>query len=121
MKVIEARTEKARVNKVKKVIKSAGNKIASVHFVRRKDGKLRRMSFRLGVQNPAYAMKPSGKRFSQRKERDEANLQMTVYDVNKVRRNKKGKIAGRGDWRCIPLNNVKRICVNGTIYKVKSA
>ena len=78
------------------------------------------MCYRLHASKPTYATKPSGKRFRARKERDEGNLMMTVLDVNKVRRDKKGKIAGRGDWRTIPMENVERVCVKGEIYKIKS-
>ena len=78
------------------------------------------MCFRLHAQRPGYATKPSGKRFRARKERDEGNQMLTVLDVNKVRRDKKGNIAGRGDWRTIPLENVNRVCVKGVIYKISS-
>ena len=119
MKVITLKSEKARVRRVRKLIESAGNKIGSVHFRKRSDGELRRMCYRLHTSAPTYATKPSGKRFRQRAARDSDNNMMTVIDTNAVIRNKKGKIAGRGDWRTIPLENVVRVCVNGTIYRIR--
>lgn len=120
MKVIVRKTEKARIRKVRDLILSAGNTIGSVHFRKRSDGTKRRMCYRLHAQKPTYAMKPTGKRFQKTKARDADNQMLTVLDVNKVRRDKKGKIAGRGDWRTIPLETVERVCVKGEIYKIKS-
>lgn len=118
MKVIECRDKRARVSKVKKLIMSAGNTIGSVHFVKRSDGTLRKMCYRLHARKPGYAAKPTGKRFKSRLEKNiKVNL-LTVLDVNKVRRDKKGKICGRGDWRSVPVDTVKRICVKGEIYKI---
>ena len=120
MEVINRKGQKARVRKVKELILSAGNTIGSVHFRKRSDGTKRRMCYRLHATKPTYATKPSGKRFKARKARDADNQMLTVLDVNKVRRDKKGRIAGRGDWRTIPLENVERVCVKGTIYKIKA-
>jgi len=120
MKVVVRKSEKARVRKVKDLILSAGHTIGSVHFRKRSDGSKRRMCFRLHAAKPTYATKPSGKRFKSRKARDSDNQMMTVLDVNKVRRDKSGKISGRGDWRTIPLDTVERVCVKGEIYKIKS-
>jgi len=119
MQVIVRKTEKARVRKVKDLILSAGHTIGSVHFLKRSDGTKRRMCFRLHASKPTYATKPTGKRFKSRKARDSDNLMLTVLDVNKIRRDKKGKISGRGDWRTIPLESVERVCVKGEIYKIK--
>jgi len=120
MKVIALKTEKARVRRVKNILLSAGNTIGSAHFTKRSDGSKRRMCFRLHTKNPTYAAKPSGKRFQSRKARDSDNQMLTVYDVNKVRRDKKGKISGRGDWRSVGLETVTRICVKGEIYKIRA-
>ena len=120
METIAIKSLPARVKKIKKVIQSAGNQIGSVHFVKRTDGKLRKMCYRLHARKPGYAPKPTGKRMQKRIAKDSDNLQMTVLDVNKVLRDKKGKICGRGAWRTIPLDNVKRICVNGKIYRIKN-
>ena len=119
MQVIKTRSRVARIKKVQTLIESAGNKIGSVHFRKRSDGTLRRMCYRLHVQTPGYAIKPTGKTIQKRVSKDRDNLQMTVFDVNKVRRDKKGKISGRGDWRTIPLESVERVCVKGEIYKIK--
>ena len=120
MEVVEVKTEKGRIEKVRQLILSAGNKIGSVYFKKRSDGSLRRMNFRLHVYHPTYACQPLGKRHKSRVSKDYNNHQMTVLDVNKVRRNQKGRISGRGDWRTIPLEKVERICVNGKIYRIKS-
>jgi len=82
------------------------------------------MAFRRHVINPSYAPSPNSKSFKSRKAQDSDNMQLTVLDVNKVLRAKsgrrKGKISGRGAFRTIPLENVKRLCVQGTIYKILS-
>lgn len=119
MKVITLKTEKARVRKVRELIMSAGHTIGSAHFTKRSDGSKRRMCFRLHAAKPTYATKPSGKRFQSRKARDSDNQMITVLDVNKVRRDKNGKICGRGDWRTIPLETVTRTCIKGEICKIK--
>jgi len=120
MKEVQIKSTPARVKKVREILYSVGNRIGAVHFKRRKDGTLRKMCYRLHTTNPSYAVKPNGKRFKQNKEKDTENLQMTVFDVNKVVRDKKGRICGRGAWRCIPLENVIRVKVNGEIFRIKS-
>lgn len=123
MEVITTKTEKAKINKVRKIIESTGNKIGSVWFKKRSDGILRKMSYRLHVKNPTYAPTPKIKSVRTRKDQDRIHSQMTVLDVNKVLRAKRGRrkgmISGRGDYRTIPLENVIRICVKGTIYRIK--
>ena len=116
-KVIQCKSLPARIKKVREVILSAGNTIGSVHFVKRSDHSIRKMSYRLHVKNPTIAPKPSSERNSKGIDRD--NLQMTVLDANKVVRDKDGVIIGRGAYRTIPLENVKRISVKGTIYTVE--
>ncbi|UCG94505.1 MAG: hypothetical protein JSW13_01735 [Candidatus Aerophobus sp.] len=120
MEVIVRKSVKSRVKKVRQLLKQAGNTIGSVHFVKRSDGSLRKMCYRLHTYKPTYATKPSGKNFKARQAKNADKQMMTVLDVNKVRRDKKGRIAGRGDWRTIPLENVTRIKVKGMIYKIKS-
>ena len=78
------------------------------------------MAYRLHCVKPTYATKPTGKRFIKNKAKDSDNLQLTVLDVNKVLRNKKGRISGRGQWRTVPLETVQRIKVRGKIYKIKN-
>lgn len=48
----------AKPENVRDLIKTAGNTIGSVHFLKRKDGSLRKMSYRLHVQNPTVAKAP---------------------------------------------------------------
>ena len=124
MKVIVRKTEKARVRKVRDIILSAGNQIASVWFRKRSDGSLRKMAYRLHVANPTYAPTPNSTSFKKRKAKDSDNQMITVLDVNKVIRSKsgrrKGKICGRGAYRSIPMENVIRVCVKGEIYRIRN-
>lgn len=115
MHVIDIKSTRSRVRKVRAIMKSAGNAIGSVYFKKRSDGAKRKMSYRLRVFKPTYAAKPKGDHA--RKARFDENS-MTVFDTNIVRYNKKGKMNGRGDYRTVPLENVNRICVNGEIYKI---
>lgn len=116
MKEIVISNERARVNAVKKLITSVGNKIGAVSFHKRSDNSLRKMTYRLHVKAPTYATKPSGKKF--RRKKDDHRNQLTVFDVNKIRYNKKDNMCGRGDYRTIPLENVCRVKANGVIYKI---
>ena len=102
---------------IREALEAAGSKIGSVHFRKRSDGSLRKMCYRLHVQNPSIAAKPRSSTINKR-QRDLENGQMTVFDVNKVVR-KNGEVLGRGAFRTVPLENVVRICNNGTIYKIK--
>ncbi|MDD5015784.1 MAG: hypothetical protein PHW73_11945 [Atribacterota bacterium] len=119
MKEIVVKNESEKVKTVKKIILSAGNYLASVHFKKRSDGAKRRMSFRLHVRKPTYARAP-GNKDQKRSKINRDNKQLTVFDVNKVRYNRRGLMCGRGDFRTIPLETVTRICVNGEIYKIIS-
>ena len=112
---------------VKALILGAGNKIGSVHFIKRSDGKLRKMTYRLHCSNPSVASIPgspgSGKKDERRKVLDrkvinDNNDQLTVLDTNKVVRNSSGEIIGRGSWRTIPLEGVVRVSNNGIIYLI---
>jgi hypothetical protein len=117
---------------VKEKIESAENTIGSVHFIKRSDGSLRKMSYRLHVRNPSTASAPKGmKRVCKicnksekecgvgpykiigssidKKVIDEKNNQMTVLDANKVIRDQSEKVTGRGAWRTVPLDKVVRI------------
>lgn len=154
----------AKPENVRELIKSAGNTIGSVHFLKRKDGTLRKMSYRLHVKNPTVAkaplgtqadasmsgvdtsstdvntgtpvtyggLRPDGSRYlvvnpgpfgrgfgPNRKDVDLANEQMTVLDANKVVRDDKGEVVGRGAWRTIPLESVVQITAKGTKYIIK--
>jgi hypothetical protein len=108
---------------VEVLLRKAGNKIGSVHFEKRTDKSLRKMCYRLHVKNPKNANAPKG---NNRKGVNKRNKQMTVYDVNKVIRNKAKEIQydengkqQRGAWRTVPLENVVRICVDGITYKIE--
>ena len=105
------------------LLQQAGNKIGSVHFKKRSDSSLRKMCFRLHVKNPSAAKKPKG---TDRKNISVANTQMTVFDVNKVLRNRQDEILftdeskqQRGAWRTVPLENVVRACIDGVTYVVE--
>lgn len=113
-KVIKSKPLPQRLKKVKEAIESAGQTIGSVHFCKRSDDSLRKMSFRLHARNPSVASKPRG---GKSKDTDKDNLQMTVLDVNKPVK-KEGEIVGRGAWRTIPLEGVKRIKARGVEYIV---
>jgi hypothetical protein len=105
-----------RIKKVREKILSAGNTMAGVVFYKRTDDSLRHMSYRLHVQNPKYAAAPSGNKDKWKKDRD--NLQLTVLDVNSPIKDLKGNTVGRGQYRTIPLENVRQISVRGQIYFV---
>jgi hypothetical protein len=118
---------------VKEKIEAAGTTIGSVHFTKRENGELRKMSYRLHVTSPSVAKAPKGiktvctcgistcqvgpfKKVPSTKDRktiNTANNQMTVLDANKVVRDEAGNIIGRGQWRTIPLENVLRIKAKG--------
>ena len=122
VKIIEKNLAK-RLKRIRKIISSSGTQIGSVHFQKRSNGALRKIAFRLHVRKPSIARVPknNGNDVLERfkvvmKDRD--NLQMTVLDVNKVVRNKGGEIIGRGAWRTIPLEGVKRIAVKGKVYVI---
>ena len=111
---------------VESLLKKAGSKIASVHFLKRSDNSLRKMCFRLHVTNPTNASKPKGGSKS-RTEINKKNKQITVFDVNKVCRDRQGNIKRdengkqlRGAWRTVPLDKVVRLCVDGVTYKINS-
>ena len=108
---------------IKEKIELAGNLLGSVHFYKREDNTLRKMSYRLHVRKPSIAKTPSdkssgftAKRKLDRKTVDSKNNQMTVLDANKVVRDAEGKIIGRGAWRTVPLDNVVRISNRGVTY-----
>jgi len=114
----------ATVDNIRTIMEMAGNNIGSVYFVKRSTGELRKMCYRLHVNTPSFANKPKG--ISNHTGTDIKNTQITVFDVNNVKKDKNGnsiyqdgKIC-RGDWRTVPLENVKRIKVNGIIFEVES-
>jgi hypothetical protein len=118
--------EKVAPKEVETLLRKAGSKIASVHFKKRSNNELRKMCYRLGVKNPTSASRPKGGNAS-RKDVNKKNKQMTVFDVNKVCRDRQGNIKYdengkqlRGAWRTVPLENVTRVCVDGVVYEINS-
>lgn len=135
----------AKAEDIRNLMKEAGQTIGSVSFIKKSDGSLRKMNYRLHVVDPTTAAKPKGNSKSDkdmwrndnnnpfsivmipngfnvvpdRKFVDIKNDQMTVLDVNKVVRDESGKVIGRGAWRCVPLNNVKQITVKGVQYIIE--
>jgi hypothetical protein len=118
--------EKVEPKEMEEILRKAGSKIASVHFKKRSTNELRKMCYRLGVTNPTSASRPKGLD-SSRKDVNKKNTQMTVFDVNKVCRDRQGNIKYddngkqlRGAWRTVPLENVTRVCVDGVTYEINS-
>jgi hypothetical protein len=138
---------------IKEQLEKTGTKIGNVHFIKRTDGKLRKMNYRLHVTNPSIAKAPSGTTKDNetlvcklcgnpedkcplgpyvmkvskksnvinkpnRKVIDNANNQITVFDVNGTVRDNSGNIIGRGKWRTIPLESVIRISRNKEIVEI---
>lgn len=120
MKVIKVKG-RAKVSKVKSLMKSIGNHIGVVHFIKRSDGRKRKMSYRLRVFNPQYAKAPTGKNSKKQKKINSDKNLMTVFDTNCFRYNNKGKLCGRGSYKSVPLDSVTRLAVGGEIYKFVSA
>jgi len=114
MKELKISNVGRRVNKVRNLMRSVGNSFGSCWFYKRSDQKLRKMAYRLHVYNPTYVRKPNGGR-----NRADERL-ITVFDANTIRYNKSGRMCGRGGYKCIPLENVVRLKVNGEIYKIKA-
>jgi len=82
---------------LRSLLLSSGSKIDSVHFIKRSDGTIRQICYRLHVSNSRYGKKPwdtkntgkfgFGKKRSKpknfRKFINRLHNQMTVYDVKK--------------------------------------
>lgn len=106
--------------RIKQILKSAGSKIGSVHFIKRSTGELRKMSYRIGVRKPSCAPVPSGRKDrATKKAQDSKKNIMTVLDVNKVVYDKDGNKIGRGAWRSISLDSVTQITANGKTYVIQ--
>jgi hypothetical protein len=117
MQVIETKSKREKVRRVKKLMESVGDNFGSVWFYKRSDGALRKMCYRLHVTNPSCAPKPTGNKFLYKKAMDSEKDLLTVFDTNLVRRNNKGKMCGRGGYKSVGLDNVIRLKVGGTIYR----
>lgn len=118
MKEILIKSLPKRIRKVRSLLESVGDKIGSVHFVKRSDGKKRRMSYRLHVKSPSYCPKPTGKNFLERQAKDSDKGLITLFDTNMIRYNKKGLMSGRGGYKSIPLDGIYRLKVCGEIYRI---
>ena len=119
MKIISEKNEAKRVGIVKRLIESVGQKIGNVHFIKRSTGTKRRMCYKLHVKAPSYANVPKGDKSTKSNSKKKTDYRTKiVFDTNKLLYNKRGNLVGRGDYRSIPLENVIRISVNGTIYKI---
>ena len=117
--------------RIRDLIESAGTTIGSVHFIKRSDGSLRKMCYRLHVKKPSVAAVPKGladnadpsiasvQALQDRKAQDLANNQITVLDANKVVRDEAGKKIGRGAWRTVPLDSVVQVTAKGTTYVIQ--
>jgi hypothetical protein len=103
--------------RVRQIMESVGSKIGNVHFIKKSNGELRKMSYRLHVRNPKFGKKPSGN--GNRKAEDVSNGTMTVYSTNDVVKDTEGNIIGRGAYKRIPLANVTRIVANGKVYEIQ--
>lgn len=103
--------------RIRQIMESVGSKIGNVHFIKKSNGKLRKMSFRLHVRNPKHQASPSGN--VDRRAQDVSNGTMTVYSTNDVVRDKDKNIIGRGAYKCIPLDRVTRIVANGKVYEIQ--
>lgn len=135
------------IETIRNKILEADNTIGSVHFIKRKSGELRKMSYRLHVVKPSTAKVSKTlkqKMFYEcfckncekakiagftpfdtniekinKKDIDKKNNLITVLDCNKIVKDKNGKIKGRGDWRSISLEGVVKITNKGKTYMIK--
>lgn len=103
--------------RIRQIMESVGSKIGNVHFIKKSNGQLRKMSYRLHVRNPKHIASPSGN--GNRRSQDVANNTMTVYSTNDVVRDSEGNITGRGAYKRIPLDGVTRIVANGKVYEIQ--
>jgi hypothetical protein len=134
------RCKDATPDDVRSIMLKAGSKIGSVWFCKRSDGSLRKMCYRLGVSNPSHASQVKRDRckycgrhncatIRAKHQRKQADMRdkglMTVFDVNKVVRDKDGNVVYkdghmcRGAWRTVPLDGVTRVCAGGTVYEIE--
>jgi len=103
--------------RVRQIMESVGSKIGNVHFIKRGNGKLRKMSYRLHVRNPKVGNAPTGKRDT--RATNLSNDQMTVYSTNDVVKDKDGNIIGRGAYRTVPLEGVVLVVAGGKVYEIQ--
>lgn len=98
---------------IREQVFSVGSSIGSVNFIKKSNGLMRKMCYKLHCKNPSAAKTPSGKSKIDRKAIDKVNNNLTVLDCNSVVRDKEGNIIGRGSWKSIPINNITRIRAKG--------
>ena len=103
--------------RIRQIMESVGSKIGNVHFIKRSNGELRKMSYRLHVRNPKVGKAPSGD--GNRKAADKVTDTMTVYSTNDIVKDKDGNKIGRGAYKRIPLDGVTRIVANGKVYEIQ--
>jgi hypothetical protein len=118
MKVLEYKDRSVKVAAVKELIQSAGNQIFAVTFIKRSDGTKRKMSCRRKVRKPSYAKAPTGQVSFKRRDQDDKNNLMTVFDCNCLKYNRQDRLNGRGGWKSLPLDSVTRLKINGEVYKI---
>jgi len=102
---------------IRQILESVGSKIGNVHFIKRSNGALRKMSYRLHVRNPKHGKAPSGN--GNRRSDDIAKDTMTVYSTNDVVKDRDGNVTGRGAYKRIPLDGVTRIVACGKVYEIQ--
>jgi len=103
--------------RVRQIMNSVGSRIGNVHFIKRSNGELRKMSYRLHVKNPKVGNAPKGKRDT--RATNLSNNQMTVYSTNDVVKDKAGNVIGRGAYRTVPLEGVVRVVAGGRVYEIQ--
>lgn len=102
----------AKPENIRELIKEVGNKIGAVHFLKRKDGSLRKMAYHLHVSKNKQLKSGFNSSF------DIKNKQIRVFDYNKIIHGIDGS-KKRGAYRMIPLENVIRIAINKKVYLIK--
>ena len=60
MEIVNVKSTEEKVKKAKELMLSVGNKIGSVYFTKKENGKLRKMCYRIHVHEPKYAKVPEG-------------------------------------------------------------
>lgn len=119
MNIVKVKSVESKIKRVRQLMESVKNQIGVVHFIKRSDGKRRRMSYRLHVYKPTYSKAPTGKGTKKAKKVNTEKNLMTVFDTNTILY-KDGRMVGRGAYRSVPLDSVIRVAVGGEIYKFVS-
>ena len=94
---------------IKSLLRQAGSNFGAVHFVKKTDGTLRKMCYKLGVHKNGGTSKIK---------RQSTSL-MTVWDTNKQTKTSDGETI-RGAYRSINLDGVTQITSGGTKYIIKT-